>query len=292
MGARSNPAKIARLLCAALFCVGVIVQPAMAADKPARIVTMSLCADQLVLMLADRERVASVHWLTQDPNDSALWEKARRFPPNHGLAEEILRLKPDLVVGGGYNSPAVIGSLRRLGVDVLIVKDASGFESVRSNIRRIATALHEEARGEALIAAFDESLERSLGALADRKLRGLVYGSGGYSAGPPSLFDEVLTHLGIENLVRGDGSGSWIRMPIEDLVRARPDILFLGHYRPEAPSRRSAMLAHPAIERSLGDGSRLHIPTSLWNCGTPTVAKAADAIVERLNRLQARGGDG
>lgn len=282
---------IGKMLCAALCCATIGTGVA-AADKPMRIVTMSLCTDQLVLMLADPERIASVHWLTQDPNDSALWEQARKHPANHGLAEEILRLKPDLVIGGGYNSPFAVGSLRRLGVEVLIVQDANNFEGIRANIRLIAAVLKEEARGEALIDAFDRSLAQSRGALAVRNLRGLVYGSGGYSAGPPSLFDEVLTHLGIANLAAGDSSGSWIRMPLEDLVRAKPDVLFLGHYRPDSPSRAATVLAHPAIDRALKGGRRLHIPTNLWNCGTPVVAEAAEAIIERLRQARAGGGDG
>lgn len=280
-----------KLLCAALLCVGGITNVS-AADKPANIVTMSLCTDQLVLMLADPERVASVHWLTHDENDSALWQQARNHPANHGLAEEILRLKPDLVIGGGYNSPFAVEALRRLGVEVLIVQDASDFDGVRHNIRLVAKALDEEVRGTALIEAFDGALKRSHGALRGQKLRGLVYGSGGYSAGPPSLFDEVLTHLGIENLAHGDGSGSWIRMPLEDLVRAKPDILFLGHYRPESPSIAATVLAHPAIDRSLDVGRRLHIPTHLWNCGTPVVAKAADKIIEELAQTQRRASGG
>jgi len=243
---------------------------------------MSLCTDQIVLMLADPERVASVHWLTQDPNESALWERARRYAGNHALPEEIIRLEPDLVLGGRYNSPFTLEALRRSGIDVLIIEDAIDFEGVRRNIRLIASSLQEAARGESLVKAFDQALDRSRSALKDLKLSGLVYGSGGYSAGPPSLFDEVLTHLGIENIARGGVSGSWIRMGLEDLVRARPDIVFLGHYRPDSPSLAGALLAHSAIERSLDSGRRIPISTHLWNCGTPLIAEAAEKIVEEL----------
>lgn len=268
---------------AAFFLASAFVTGAASA-KPERIVTMSLCTDQIVLMLAAPERIASVHWLTRDADDSAMWEQARNHPANHGLAEEVVRLGPDLVIAGAYNAPLVLSTLRRFGFPILVVEDAVDFAGVRKNIRKIAHALEEETRGEAVISAFDSALAETQGALAERNMRGLVYGSGGYSAGAPSLFHEVLTHLGITNLAAASGSGSWMRMPVEDVVRARPDIVFLGEYRRDEPSQAANVLAHPALSRLAGRSRYMRIATNLWNCGTPILADAARTIIERLQK--------
>ncbi|MFJ5370292.1 hypothetical protein ACIPIA_13815, partial [Bosea sp. CER48] len=71
-----------------------------AAAKPARIVSLNMCTDELVLRLAAPERIASVTWLSRDPRNANMGEAARAVGINHGLVEEVLAARPDLVVAG------------------------------------------------------------------------------------------------------------------------------------------------------------------------------------------------
>jgi iron complex transport system substrate-binding protein len=64
-----------------------------AAAVPRRIVSLNLCADELVSRLADRASVASVTWLSRDPTSSNVSDLAAQVPINHGLAEEIIPLR-------------------------------------------------------------------------------------------------------------------------------------------------------------------------------------------------------
>ena len=47
---------------------------AQAASKPTRIVSLDLCADQLLIELVERERIAAVTFLADDPSTSAIWK--------------------------------------------------------------------------------------------------------------------------------------------------------------------------------------------------------------------------
>src|SRR5215813_14877630 len=73
-------------------------------SKPQRIVSMNLCTDELVLRLADRGNISSVTWQARDRDNSNVADLARDVPINHGLAEEILPLNPDLVLAGIYTA--------------------------------------------------------------------------------------------------------------------------------------------------------------------------------------------
>ena len=66
---------------------------------PARIVSVNLCADQLVLALADRNQIAGLTHNAIDPEMSGAAAKARGLPLLGNSAEQILAIDPDLIVG-------------------------------------------------------------------------------------------------------------------------------------------------------------------------------------------------
>ena len=71
---------------------------------PARIVSLNLCTDELVLQLADRSKISSITWLSKDPISANVVDLAADVPINHGLAEEIIPLNPDLIVAGTFTA--------------------------------------------------------------------------------------------------------------------------------------------------------------------------------------------
>lgn len=260
---------------------------APAAAAPQRIVSMGLCTDQLVMMMADPDTILSVHWVTQDAADSAMAAQARRYVPNHGLAEEVLKLRPDMVFADGTNSPLAVAMLERQGIRVVTVPVADTFGGVRRNIRQIAAALDEKDRGEALVSRFDAALAVTRNSLADLHYRSLVYGANGFSAGVPSLFNDVLGHLGLVNIAAKPGLSGWVSMSVEDVLRAAPQLLILGEYRMDAPSMANLVLEHPALHAVRHDRPVVSVPTSLWNCGTPYLAQAALTLRDQVRRLPA-----
>jgi iron complex transport system substrate-binding protein len=71
-----------------------------AADAPRRVVSFNLCADQLVLALADADQIAGLSPYAADPNLSVMADKARAFPRLDWQAEATIALQPDLVLIG------------------------------------------------------------------------------------------------------------------------------------------------------------------------------------------------
>lgn len=207
---------------------------------------------------------------------------ASRYLANHGQAEEILATKPELVFLGSYNAPLAAMMMDALGLQVVRVTDPVTYEGITNNVRQISATLGREERGAAIVASFEQKLAATQSALADRNLRVLVYGSGGYSAGRPGLFDATLTHVGLTNLAAEGDDAGWVPMTVEEVLLAKPDILLLGDYRPDSPSLAGNITRHPALA-GISDHVRvIHIPTKLWNCGTPTIAEAAEYLVEQI----------
>ncbi|MFD1380011.1 substrate-binding domain-containing protein [Fodinicurvata halophila] len=106
------------------------------ADAPSRVVSLNLCADELVLRLADREDVASVTWLAHDPSISNVAWQASQVGVNHGLAEEIVPLAPDLVFAGVHTTRTTVAFLKGAGIPVVELGVPQSLDAVYAQIQR------------------------------------------------------------------------------------------------------------------------------------------------------------
>lgn len=252
------------------------------ADAPRRVVSMNLCTDQLVLMLADRARVASVSYLAARPEDSPMAEATEGVVLNHGQIEEVLPLKPDLAVAGIYTTRFTVKILRDLGIPVLDLPPARSFGDVRANIRKVADALGVPTRGEDMIAAMDARIDRLKRRVARAaRPRALIYRAGGYTLGRETFAGELLALAGYENAAADYGITAWGAVPIEAVLQLKPDALVVGVYRDNAPSLARDVTEHPAL--AVHAPRLIEVETRHWSCGTP----AALDIVARL--IAARG---
>lgn len=273
---------------AAVLAAALAAAPAGAAGaaaKPERIVSVNVCADQLVLMLAERRRIASLSRLAADPEVSAMSRAASGLPRNHGQAEEILPLDPDVVVAGAFSARAAASLLRRLGYRVVEVPVATALDDVARNVALVAEAVGEAAKGRALIREF----EAEIAAVRRRADPGspaplaALYWANGYGSGPGTLANALVEAAGFRTLGRRLGIAGTGILPLETLVAAAPDVLILGRLRGGA-ALAGAALDHPALARGLAGAARAALPDKLWLCGTPP---AAVSILRRLARLRA-----
>ncbi len=121
-------------------------------------VSVNLCVDQLAILVAADGQPLSVPNLASDERGSTLADRTRAFVPNHGYAEEVLLLEPDLVLAGTYTTRATVELLRGLGVRVEELPPASSFADVRANLRRLGELLGQRERAESLVVDLDRRL--------------------------------------------------------------------------------------------------------------------------------------
>jgi len=251
--------------------------------KPQRIVSTNVCADQLALVLAGRERVISVSRLAVEPQISNYAEMARGIPVNNARAEEIIELKPDLVVGDVHTGAHANRIAQTLGVRVHVIGAGISLEDVRGIIRGVADAVGENARGAAMIAAMDARVAQAR-ALPGAAISALVYEPNGVSSGNGTLTHDVLLTAGLLNLAPTLMPGSYGSVPLESVIAAAPRLLVLDDAYVGTSSRAQSILRHPAF-RSLEGRSVLYaMPSRLWLCPGPWVGEA----VERLALERAR----
>jgi len=249
--------------------------------KPRRIVSLNMCVDELVLRLADPQNIASVTWLSRDPTNSNVAELAARIPVNHGLAEEIIPLTPDLVIAGVYTARTAVAMLKRVGIPVAEIDVPQSLDDVRRQIREAAALVGEREKGEAIIAHMDAGLASLPPPARSARPRAIVLNPNGVTVGKGTLVDEIMTRAGLTNVAAELTIDNYGQIPLETVVANAVDVLILSASRDGPPALATEILRHPVLT-ALADRARLVVlPGRLWNCGGPAVVEA----IERLTRV-------
>ncbi|HEX6998854.1 MAG TPA: ABC transporter substrate-binding protein [Gammaproteobacteria bacterium] len=248
-----------------------------AAARPA-VASINLCADQLVLTVADPEQILTVSWLAADPEESLLAEQAARYPLNYGSAEELLRYRPDVVVAGAYTGAFTRALLERLGYRVVELDPAVTVADIAANVRRVAEAVGRPDRGAALVAALQQRVRRLEAARPAAPVDTVIVRPGGFTVGRDSLAHELLTLAGLRNAAAEQGLDRWGSLSVEALLRSDPELLVMTGYRDDEPSLANAVLRHPALVAAARERAVVTVPAAYWSCGLPQSLDAVDLL--------------
>ena len=238
---------------------------------PQKIVSLNLCTDQLLILLADPNQIASLSKIVDDPNVSFLAEKSAGFKKNRGDAEEIFVNNPDLVVAGVYTEKATVQILQTLGIRVEIFPIEQNFDDIVKNIRKMGDLVGHSDRAKIMIDDFNQRLAKLKSGINSRP-RAALYSANGYTTGAESMAGRILSAAGFKNITEEIGLSYGGVLPLETLVIMQPDIVISGEAYP-GHSRSEEILQHPAL-RTLKTVTQTD---AKWVCGTPAVL---DAIAE------------
>lgn len=217
--------RIALLAAAALLSTSCDSGPGGKGGKiPQRIVSVTITGDVLLQALVDSSRVLAVCALA---DDSGIHEAAGLFPgkPRVGAdIEQILAMRPDLVLVGSFHDPNFNAAIRGSGIATEILESPRSLEQVRAFLRKVSTRLGEGAKGDSLVSWMDSTLadvERRSARCADRPR--VAYWSEGFTAGDSSTIHELLLAAGARNAVAESGLHGSSPLAVEDMVRLDPD---------------------------------------------------------------------
>jgi len=249
---------------------------------PARVASINLCTDQLLLLLADPAQIASVSRLALERESSFMARVASGYPVNDAKVEQLLTLNPDLILAGYFSPRPLIRLLRQLGYRVEIVGLTESIADIRNNISRVARLLGHAARGEALIATMDARLQAVArqSPSTTRRPIALFYQPRGYTSGRNTLQDEALAIAGWRNLAAESAISGYGHIGLEQLLAGQPEQLFTSAYAPGTRSLAQHLLQHPVLRRITAGRPMINIDYRYWICGGPMIADAVEALAQ------------
>ena len=266
---------------AMLACIGAAPAPRRAQPParavPKRIVSLNLCADQYLLALADRGQIAALTRLARDPAMSAAADAARRVPVTRGSAEEVLALRPDLVIAAPGLRHETASALQGRGIAQLALPPADSYADIVAQTRSVAAAIGHPKRGEALVRRMDAALAR-VPHDAGRGHVAAEYQRRGFLTGTGTLVDELMRRVGLTNLAARLGKPVLAQLSLEELAVARPDWLIVDEGDARVVDRGTEMLHHPII----GGVPRLRLRGAWTVCGGPAYVLAAASLARQL----------
>jgi iron complex transport system substrate-binding protein len=264
-----------------IFGIGVQAQ---AADLP-RVASINVCTDQLLLTLADPAQIVGLSPYARDAARSWAAAKARTYRRLSGEAEDLLTLKPDVVVAALYMKRATRELLKRQEMRVAEFDIARSIDDVKEQIRRMGDLVKHPDRAEAQVARLDSAIARARQAVARKRYRVLALSRRGWVSGDDSITSALLSITGLSNAAAGLSGQSSGFATLEAIVADRPDFILISDGRDVAEDEGSALLLHPALEKLYPPSRRLVIPEDLTVCGGPMLSEALDRLVAELKRV-------
>ena len=266
----AKPITLALTVC---IFLAACTEPPLVRSTGRGIVSLDYCADQFVLGLARPRDILAV-----SPDAGAAFSYMRAvaagLPTVRPRAEDVLALRPDLVVrsyGGGPNARAFF---ERAGVPVLQIGFADDIDGARAVIRHAARGLGAPERGEWLIGEMDARLRAAR--VHAPGTRALYMTPAGYTAGPGTLVDDLFAAAGLDNFQSRPG---WRPLPLERLAYERPDLVAEAAFG-EGTSHDDAWTAfrHPVARRAARSVPAAVIDGATTSCGAWFLADAVAAL--------------
>ena len=258
--------------------------PAHAAGL-ARIASINLCTDQLLLPLADPAQILGLSRFSHDAWQSWAADQARRFPSLSGGAEDVLVLKPDVVVASLFDKRATRELLKAQGLRLAEFSVPRNLAEVKAQISEMGEIVGHPDRATAENSRLDAAMARARRAVAERRYSVLPLSRRGWVSGSGSLVSSLLTETGLFNAASRLGIDAGGFASLEEIVEAKPDFLLLSEAGDHAEDDGRAFLLHPALERFYPPSRRIVIPERLTVCGGVMLADALDLLVAELQRV-------
>lgn len=250
------------------------------APPPRRIVSVNLCADQLVLDLADPGQIAGLSRNAADPSLSAAAAKAVGLRIMRDSAETLLVSNPDMIVAIPKSRS---GALRMLGAQnyrTIDAPSAETYQEIVGQLRKVGAAVGHPDRADAII----RRMAARLAVLAASTGRGRVaayYQRRGYMTGTGTLIDDLMKRLGLVNLAGKLGKPPLSQLSLEELVAARPDFIIMESATATVTDQGTEMLHHPVLR----DIPTLWIPQAWTVCGSPEYVLAAESLARQIRAI-------
>ncbi|WP_308238413.1 ABC transporter substrate-binding protein [Phenylobacterium sp. J367] len=209
-----------------------------------------------------------------DDADSLLRARAAGLPRRRVDLESAIAVRPQVVVRYWGGDPRLVAALEARGVRVVTIDEAADFAGVRANIRKVAQALAQPARGEALVRDMDGRLARARGAWGGDSV--LYLTPSGVTAGPGTLVDATLAAAGLTNAETRPG---YQTVSLEGLALDPPKRVVLGFFDSfQAAGDAWGPGRHRVLKRVARERAVASLPGATLSCPFWGAAEAAEIL--------------
>ena len=270
---------------AALLCLMAAGCAAPPSQGGGGIVSTNPCADAALIELVPAARIASISHYSQDPMATSIpLDVARRFHANRGTAEEIIAMKPDLVVASSFTAPSTREAFARAGLKTLYLDMPVTIERSKEQVTELAAAVGAVDAGAAINARIDRALAAARWTGAPTPA--LLWIGGNLVSGGGTLLADMMTRAGFANHAAHYGLQFTGYLPIEHVVADPPRVMLVPDEAGRDQSSRANQLRTAALNHIGAKVTQAAFPRALVNCGGPVIPKAMARLSQIRRSIQ------
>ena len=252
---------------------------------PARIASGTIASDEILWLILNRARRAEKLIAVSTLADSA--EYSHLSSMAHGIrgrvggsTEQLLNLRPDLVVLAGFNRPELVRQTESLGMTVWIMNDFRSLSDISAEIRRLGILTGEETAAEGLAAEFEGKVAecrqrplspapRIIGLSRDKS----IWGS-------DTLFHDLAEVAGGINLPALYQISGWPKLSPEFMATLKPEWIVMSGSPEEKPALLKEIRGWPEIRswQAVQDNRLILIPARSLHAASPFILDALTAL--------------
>ncbi len=193
--------------------------------------------------------------------------------------EDLLGLRPDLVLVSAFADPGFCARLRSAGIAVWRIGEERGPASCAQYVVDLATLCGARARGETVAATFQQRLQRVADPAWPRRRACYVsiYDARLFGGTVGTSYGEVLKAAGFTDAAALAGFRDWPQYQPEDLLKIAPDVIVTG------VGMSAALRALPGAGRvpALAHNRVLELDEDLLSAPGLALLDAAEALAEQ-----------
>jgi len=273
--------RLRRLVAACLCLLAPLV--AAAGERPARVASMNLASDEVLVELLPPARLVSV---TRWADEASTSNVAGRAPASaYRFAktdlEQLVALTPDLVVVSEFTDADFLRLLERSGMKSYRMRGLDSLAGIRAAILDLGSAVGEPEGAQRLVARYDATLAEVAHALSGAPRPRVLYWSGGMTAGSDTAIGAIIEAAGAVNLGRELGVVGVAPPGSERAFVADPDFILVGNW----PQAVEALKTDPLIgqTRAVREGHVIVMPDHLLVALSQYTADAVRDLAARLH---------
>ena len=257
------------------------------AAAPKRIVSLSATATESLFAIGAGKQVIAVDDQSDYPA-TAPHTSLSGFTPN---VEAIAGYKPDLVVVA-YDPNGLVGTLRGLGIRVVVQDAARTLDGAYAQIRQLGSLTGHGGQAAAVVARMQKRIGELL-AKSTRRARGLtVYHElepDLYSATSKTFIGQIYSKFGLKNIADAADTGGtgYPKLSPEYVVSQSPDVVVLADIRCCGQSPKT-VAGRPGWSRvsAVRTGTIVRIDDSIASRWGPRIVDFVRAIAAALAQLR------
>ena len=205
-------------------------------SKPKKILTFAMYTDQIVLGLVTSDHLVGINTLLDDPVLSNIIPIAKKITKKIGnpSAEEVLSMKPDLVIVSDWTQAEKIQSMRDLGLKVVSVKSPETIQDAKDAVSQVAAAIGEPEKGRQLIGMMDKKLaeirEKTSKIKPEQRKNIVLLSLMTAYGGTGCAYDDACREANVINGIAAAGLKNGQQLTKEMLIKINPDIMLMPVY--------------------------------------------------------------